>query len=208
MPADFIPLAEDSYMIVELGAWVLRRACLEAARWPKEIKVSVNLSPRQFNGGRLLADTVAALDESHISPHRLELEVNERAMLANTRETLATLSQLKALGVSIALDDYGAGYSSLSYLRSVPFDRIKIDQAIISDLTRDPNSISIVRAIAGLARALHMTTTAEGVETKEQFDLLSREGCIEIQGYYISRPAPSERVAELVQQHGFENAAA
>ena len=189
-PVDFIPLAEDSGMIAELGAIALKRACREAARWPKEIKVSVNLSPRQFNGGRLLADIVAALANSHLPPTRLELEITERVMLVNTEATLATLSQLRALGVSIAMDDFGAGYSSLSYLRSFPFDKIKIDQAFVSDLARDPDSISIVRAIADLARALRMTTTAEGVETKEQFDLLRGEGCTEIQGYYISRPAP------------------
>ena len=150
-PADFIPLAEDSGMIVDIGNWVLRRACADAMGWPKAIKVSVNLSPRQFNGGRLLADIVGALRDSGLPANRLELEITERVMLANTEATLAMLHQLRTLGVSIAMDDFGTGYSSLSYLRRFPFDKIKIDQTFVRDITRDPDSVSIVRAVSGLA---------------------------------------------------------
>ena len=193
-PADFIPLAEDSGLIVDIGAWALRQACFEAIAWPKDVKVSVNLSPREFNGPRLLADIVGALEASHLPPSRLEVEITERVMIVNTEATLATLTQLRGLGVAIAMDDFGSGYSSLSYLRRFPFDKIKIDQAFVHDLTPRSDAVAIVRAITDLARALRMRTTAEGVETVEQCELLSREGCDEIQGYLISRPIRSAEI--------------
>ena len=199
-PADFIPLAEDSGLIVEIGAWALRRACTEARSWPRDVKVSVNLSLRQFATGRLLADIVAALAETGLSPGRLELEITERVMLENTEAILATLAQLRKLGVSIAMDDFGAGFSSLSYLRRFPFDKIKIDHTFVRDLDRDPESIAIVRAVAELARSLRMKTTAEGVETEAQFELLRAEGCTEIQGYFISRPAPASEIPRMLAE--------
>jgi len=207
-PVEFIPLAEDCGLIVELGAWALRTACEEASRWPKSIRVCVNLSPRQFNSGRLLADIVAALADSGLPPWRLELEITERVVLANTESTLATLFQLRELGVSIAMDDFGTGYSSLSYLRRFPFDKIKIDQSFIRDITSDENSVSIVRAVKDLAQSLQMTTTAEGVETLEQFEMLSGEGCTEIQGYYVSRPAPASEIARMLAAPSFKRAVA
>ena len=207
-PADFIPLAEDCGLIVDLGAWALRTACDEAARWPTTIRVCVNLSPRQFNSGRLLADIVAALADSGLPPWRLEFEITERVMLANTEATLATLFQLRELGVSIAMDDFGTGYSSLSYLRRFPFDKIKIDQSFIRDITSDENSASIVRAVKDLAHSLQMSTTAEGVETLEQFEMLSGEGCTEIQGYYISRPAPASEIGRMLAATNFRRVVA
>jgi diguanylate cyclase (GGDEF)-like protein len=197
-PAEFVPLAEDCGLIVEAGAWALRQACLEAMRWPKDIKVAVNLSPRQFNSGRLLADIVSALAQSGLPPWRLELEITERVMLANTETTLATLHEMRGLGISIALDDFGTGYSSLSYLRRFPFDRIKIDQTFVRDMTNDGHSMAIVRTVNGLARALSMHTTAEGVETQEQYASLRAEGCTELQGYFISRPVPAADVPRVI----------
>jgi EAL domain-containing protein (putative c-di-GMP-specific phosphodiesterase class I) len=185
-------------MIVEIGNWVLRRACADAMNWPKSIKVSVNLSPRQFNSGRLLADIVGALRDSGLPANRLDLEITERVMLVNTEATVAMLHQLRTLGASIAMDDFGTGYSSLSYLRRFPFDKIKIDQTFVRDITRDPDSVSIVRAVAGLAAGLHMSTTAEGVETQEQLDRVRAEGCTEIQGYFISRPIPVADIPALL----------
>jgi diguanylate cyclase (GGDEF)-like protein len=207
-PVDFIPLAEDCGLIIELGAWSLRSACEEAARWPTSVRVCVNLSPRQFNSGRLLADIVGALSDSGLPPWRLELEITERVMLANTEATLSTLFQLRELGVSIAMDDFGTGYSSLSYLRRFPFDKIKIDQSFIRDITIDENSASIVRAVKDLAQSLQMTTTAEGVETLEQFEMLSGEGCTEIQGYYVSRPAPASEIGRMLAEKNFKRAVA
>ena len=198
-PADFIPLAEDSGMIVEIGNWVLRQACGEAMSWPRGIKVSVNLSPRQFKSGRLFANLVTALRDTGLPASRLELEITERVMLANSETTLAILHQLRTLGVSIAMDDFGTGYSSLSYLRRFPFDKIKIDQSFIRDVARDPGSISIVQAVIALAAGLRMTATAEGVETQAQHDMLLSEGCTEIQGYLISRPIPAAEIPTLLQ---------
>ena len=197
-PAEFIPLAEDSGMIVEIGAWVLNQACREAQSWPREIKVSVNLSPRQFKSERLFGDIFAALADTGLPAGRLELEITERVMLINTDPTLAMLHQLRRLGVSIAMDDFGTGYSSLSYLRRFPFDKIKIDQSFIRDIARDPDSVAIVRAVTDLAAGLRMTTTAEGVETTAQYELLRDVGVTEIQGYLISRPVAAADIPALL----------
>jgi diguanylate cyclase (GGDEF)-like protein len=199
-PSDFIPVAEESGLIVDIGEWVLRQACADAAAWSRPVKVSVNISPRQFIGDRLMADVTRALNAATLPASRLELEITENAMLSNTDSTIEALRQLHELGVSIAMDDFGTGYSSLSYLRRFPIDKIKIDQVFIRDLSCDSASVSIIRAITELASGLGMSTTAEGVETKDQFDLLRAEGCTEIQGYYVSAAVPSDRVDGLLDR--------
>jgi diguanylate cyclase (GGDEF)-like protein/PAS domain S-box-containing protein len=195
-PAEFIPIAEETGLIVPLGEWVLRRACSEAAQWPGSIRVAVNLSPVQFKGRGLVATVASALATAGLSPHRLELEITEAVLLRDDEATIATLHQLRALGVRISMDDFGTGYSSLSYLRSFPFDKIKIDRSFIADLDRNRDSAAIVRAVAGLGLSLGIETTAEGVETAEQLELVRRDGCTEVQGYFFSRPRPAAEVLE------------
>ena len=196
-PADFIPIAEDIGLIVGIGEWVLREACAEAAKWPDNIKVAVNLSPVQFRSRNLVQAVVTALAHSGLSPLRLELEITESVFLAETEANLAILHQLRELGVRISMDDFGTGYSSLSYLRSFPFDKIKIDRSFVRDLSERPDCLAIVRAISGLGRSLDITTTAEGVETNEQLDLLRAEGCNEVQGFLFSPAKPSAELGEL-----------
>jgi EAL domain-containing protein (putative c-di-GMP-specific phosphodiesterase class I) len=198
-PADFIPIAEETGAIALIGAWVLRTACADAARWPNEIKVAVNLSPNQFKSKTLVADIASALAASKLPAQRLELEITETVMLQDTVTTLETLNQLRSLGVRIAMDDFGTGYSSLSYLRSFPFSKIKIDQCFIRDMSEEDESMAILRAITGLGTSLGMTTTAEGVETLEQLYRLRAEGCTEVQGYFFSRPKPVEEVANMLR---------
>jgi predicted signal transduction protein with EAL and GGDEF domain len=202
-PADFIPVAEDIGLIVTLGEWVLRRACTEAAKWPDDIKVAVNLSPVQFRSRNLVQVVVAALAYSGLSPHRLELEITESVFLAETETNLATLHQLRALGVRISMDDFGTGYSSLSYLRSFPFDKIKIDRSFVKDLVERPDCVAIVRAISGLGRSMNITTTAEGVETVDQLDWLRAEGCNEVQGFLFSPAKPASEIADLLRRFGY-----
>jgi diguanylate cyclase (GGDEF)-like protein/PAS domain S-box-containing protein len=197
-PADFIPVAEDIGLIVPLGEWVLREACSEAARWPAEIKVAVNLSPVQFRGRNLVQAVISALAHSGLSPRRLELEITESVFLAETDANLAILHQLRELGVSISLDDFGTGYSSLSYLRSFPFDKIKIDRSFVKDLALRNDCVAIVRAISGLGRSLNITTTAEGVETVDQLDWLRAEGCNEVQGFLFSAARPAAEIEALM----------
>ena len=165
-------LAEDIGLISRIGRFVLQHACHEARNWPEHCKVAVNLSPAQFRNKSLAADVVAALDRSGLAPHRLELEITESALLDTTADTLAILHQLRTLGVKIAMDDFGTGFSSLSYLRSFPFDRIKIDRSFISEIASNRECQSIVRAVAALGQNLGMTTTAEGIETLEQLLLV------------------------------------
>ena len=197
-PAEFIPIAEEIGLITQLGEWVLKRACAEAKRWPDGIGVAVNVSPAQFRTG-LLAEAVAtALATSGLEPSRLELEITESVILANTGSTMTMLVQIRDLGVKIAMDDFGTGYSSLSYLRSFPFDKVKIDQSFVRDLGAKADSSVIVGAIIGLCKSLGMRVTAEGVETQAQLDYLFWEGCSEAQGYYFSRPVPPERVVGLI----------
>ena len=198
-PAEFIPLAEETGLIVAIGDWVLARACLEAQSWPDSIGIAVNLSSVQFQKGDIVASVNSALDASGLHPARLELEITESVLMQDTPGTLAVLHKLRAMGIAIALDDFGTGYSSLSYLRCFPFDRIKIDQSFVRDITKDNESLSIIRAIAGLGRGLQMKTTAEGVETSEQLSLLRQEGCSEIQGYLFSRPRPAMEVPSLIR---------
>ncbi|MDB5656567.1 MAG: diguanylate cyclase/phosphodiesterase [Tardiphaga sp.] len=201
-PADFIPVAEDIGLIVTLGEWVLRKACAEAAKWPDDIKIAVNLSPVQFRSRNLVQVVVAALAYSGLSSLRLELEITESLFLAETEANLAVLHQLRALGVRISMDDFGTGYSSLSYLRSFPFDKIKIDRSFIKDLVGRPDCVAIVRAISGLGRSLNITTTAEGVETVDQLDWLRAEGCNEVQGFLFSAARPASEVEELLRRFG------
>jgi diguanylate cyclase (GGDEF)-like protein/PAS domain S-box-containing protein len=201
-PADFIPVAEDIGLIVTLGEWVLRKACVEAVNWPSDIKIAVNLSPVQFRNRNLVQVVIAALAHSGLSPLRLELEITESLFLAETDANIAILHQLRALGVRISMDDFGTGYSSLSYLRSFPFDKIKIDRSFIKDLIGRPDCVAIVRAISGLGRSLNITTTAEGVESVDQLDWLRAEGCNEVQGFLFSAARPASEIAQLLTRFG------
>jgi predicted signal transduction protein with EAL and GGDEF domain len=199
-PTDFIPVAEETGLIVAIGEWVLRSACFEAENWPANISVAVNLSPVQFEKGDIVATVRAALEASGLPPGRLELEITESVLLRDTAGTLAALHQLRAMGITVALDDFGTGYSSLSYLRSFPFDKIKIDQSFVRDLATNKESMSIIRAVTGLGHSLNIKTTAEGVETPEQLNMLREHGCTEAQGYLFSRPVPASQVAGLLSK--------
>ena len=201
-PADFIPLAEDTGLLLPIGEWALREACSEAMNWPDHIKVAVNLSPVQFRNHKLVATVAWALAASGLAPTRLQLEITESVLLQDNQATLSTLHQLRELGVRISLDDFGTGYSGLGYLRSFPFDRIKIDQSFIRDLDDNSQSRAIVHAVIGLGASLGMAITAEGVETREQLGVLRAEGCNEVQGYYFSPPRPAGDVPALLAQLG------
>jgi diguanylate cyclase (GGDEF)-like protein/PAS domain S-box-containing protein len=196
-PAEFIPVAEETGLIVAIGEWTLRRACADAASWPNDMTVSVNLSPVQFRKQGLALTITGALAAAGLRPDRLELEITETALMQNNASTLATLHQLRALGVRIAMDDFGTGYSSLSYLRSFPFNRIKIDRSFVRDLGEREEALVIVQAIAALARNLGMTTTAEGVETEQQLAIIRAAGCTQMQGYLFSPPRPLAELAAL-----------
>jgi EAL domain-containing protein (putative c-di-GMP-specific phosphodiesterase class I) len=197
-PAEFIPIAEEGGLIVEIGEWVLRQACREAASWPRPLQVAVNVSAVQFRRSDLHAVIHAILLETGLAPSRLELEITEGVLIENLSRAASTLGSLKALGVRIALDDFGTGHSSLSYLQSFPLDRIKIDRAFVAMLGRTEGSLAIVRAVTGLAHGLNLPVIAEGVETDAQLAMLAREQCDGIQGYLIGRPCPIEAYAELV----------
>jgi EAL domain-containing protein (putative c-di-GMP-specific phosphodiesterase class I) len=200
-------VAEEIGLIVPLGEWVLRRACLQAVYWPGHVKVAVNVSPAQFTSGRLLETVRQALVSSGLSPNRLELEITESVLLSDGAVTLATLAALKDLGVSISMDDFGTGYSSLSYLRSFPFDKIKIDQSFVRDLSSSHDADVIVRTMIMLGRSLGMRVTAEGVEREEQLAWLKAEGCTEAQGYLFSPAAPATDIEALLQERHHENLA-
>ena len=192
-PADFIPIAEETGLIIPLGEWVLKAACAEAVDWPDHIKVAVNLSPAQLNNRNLVSMVKAALDESGMSPHKLQLEITESVLLQNTFTTLATLHELRKMGVQIALDDFGTGYSSLSYLRSFPFDKIKIDRSFIQDLSNGAEPLAIVNAVAGLAKCLNMTSTAEGVETQRADGDAAGDRLHRNAGLSLQQGAPGQR---------------
>ncbi len=194
-PGLFIPLAEETGIIVSIGEWMLRHACREAAGWERPLQIAINLSPVQFRHGDLPGLVHSILLETGLAPHRLELEVTESVLIDDFSRAVAILRRLKALGVRIAMDDFGTGYSSLSYLQAFPFDKIKIDQAFIPNLDKSPQSAAIVRAIIGLGRALSLPVTAEGVETADQLAFLARESCDEVQGYLIGKPLPIEAYA-------------
>jgi EAL domain-containing protein (putative c-di-GMP-specific phosphodiesterase class I) len=195
-PGEFISLAEDSGVIVQLGEWVLREACRQAASWVRPLHVAINLSPVQFRHGDLPNLVHAILLETGLAPQRLEFEITESVLMDDFTRAISILRRLKALGVRIVMDDFGTGYSSLSYLQAFPFDKIKIDRTFVSNLDKNRQSAAIIRAIIGLGRALSLPVTAEGVETKEQLAFLANESCDEIQGYLIGRPLPIEGYAE------------
>lgn len=197
-PADFIPLAEEIGLIVQLGEWVLRAACAEAANWPGHVRLAVNLSPAQFRDRGLVRTVVSALAASGLPAQRLELEITESVLLQDSAANMTMLHDLKALGVRISMDDFGTGYSSLSYLRSFPFDKIKIDQTFVRDILDDSDAMAIIKAVLDLGASMGIVTTAEGVETLEQLNALRGQGCAEIQGYFISRPAPAAEIARML----------
>jgi diguanylate cyclase (GGDEF)-like protein len=197
-PAEFIPVAEETGAISAIGEWVLMEACRTAATWPENVRVAVNLSAAQFKSRALVDHVVAAVSSAGISPKRLELEVTESLLLADTEQTLSTLHRLRALGVRISMDDFGTGYSSLSYLRSFPFDKIKIDRSFMSGLGPREDSLAIIKAVIGLGQSLGMSTTAEGIETEEQLDAVRAQGCNEVQGFLFSPPLPASGIAALL----------
>jgi diguanylate cyclase (GGDEF)-like protein/PAS domain S-box-containing protein len=201
-PGTFVPLAEELGLIVPIGDWVLREACATAAGWPAHLKVAVNLSSAQFTNPGLLPAIVGALAASRLAPDRLELEITETILLHDSEATLATLFQLRELGVRIAMDDFGTGYSSLSYLQSFPFDKIKIDRSFVSGIAESTGSLNIVRAVAALANGLGMAATAEGVETQAQLETIRSEGCTEMQGFLFSQAVPADAVLPLLQAKG------
>jgi diguanylate cyclase (GGDEF)-like protein/PAS domain S-box-containing protein len=201
-PSDFIPLAEESGLIVEMGEWILRQACREAASWSMPLQIAVNLSPAQFMHGDVVSLVHSILLETGLSPGRLELEITEGVLIEDFDRGLALLRRLKALGVRISMDDFGSGYSSLSYLQAFPFDKIKIDRAFVINLGRNPQSAAIIRAVIGLGHGLEMSIVAEGVETQEQLSFLAGEGCDAVQGYFIGKPLPIGQYAALVGRSG------
>jgi len=197
-PAEFIAIAEENGLIVPIGEWVLREACREAASWPNAVGIAVNLSPLQFRQGDLPKMVHSLLLQTGLEPGRLELEVTESVLFDDFSRKSSILSRLKALGVKIALDDFGIGYSSLSYLQSFPFDKIKIDKSFVWMIQKNPQSTAIIRAIVGLGRDLAMRILAEGVETLSQLNFLKDEGCNSMQGYFIGRPCPIEIYAKEI----------
>jgi len=198
-PNDFIPIAEETGLIVPIGEWVLREACRTAMTWPTPARVAVNLSTVQFKNKKLYETVVLALQESGLPPTRLELEITESLLLAESEPTLETLHKLRALGIRISMDYFGTGYSSLSYLRSFPFDKIKIDRSFIRDLESKGDSLAIIKAVIGLGQSLGMSTTAEGIETEEQLAAVREQGCNEVQGFLFSPPIDASAVIEMLK---------
>jgi predicted signal transduction protein with EAL and GGDEF domain len=198
-PAEFIPVAEETGLIAGLGGLMLRQACADAAHWPDDVRVAVNLSPLQFRVGNLFSVVTDALNKSGLPARRLELEITETLLLEKSSEVLATLHALRALGVRISMDDFGTGYSSLSYLRSFPFDKIKIDQSFVRDLAGNREAQAIVRSIISLGAGLGVTVTAEGVETEAELNYLHQQGCHEAQGFLFSGARPNAEIAGLLQ---------
>lgn len=203
-PAEFIPLAEDTGMIVPISEWVLNEACQHARHWPSDVRIAVNLSPVLFKNAGLPLMVMQALDAAGLSPNRLELEVTESLFIDNVERTTAMLNALRDCGIRIALDDFGTGYSSLNYLRSFPFDKIKIDKSFVNDLASDKSSRAIIGAITALAAALGMETIAEGVEDDEQLEALRAQGCSNIQGYLFSRPVGIDQVDHIIATMRYE----
>ena len=199
LPSEFVPLAEDTGFIVQLGEWALRQACDEASSWPRGLRVAVNLSIAQFRSGVVRQSVIAALGGSALPPNRLELEITESVLMQEDHRVVEVLGSLQDIGVGLALDDFGTGFSSLSYLTRIRFDKIKIDKHFISDLRGDPNSsLAVLRSVVALAKSLGITTVAEGVETKEQLDRVRQEGCTEAQGFYVGLPMGADDVAKLL----------
>ncbi|MEA2805624.1 MAG: hypothetical protein QOE49_5719 [Rhodospirillaceae bacterium] len=200
-PNDFIPTAEETGMIIPIGEWVMRTACNEAATWPRQVTIAVNLSPVQITSRNLVAVVKSALAESGLSASCLELEITETVMLQDDEKTMRVLNELHDLGVRISMDDFGTGYSSLSLLRKFPFDKIKIDRSFVSEMADRDDSLAIIRAVSAIGVSLGMLTTAEGVETRDQFELVKKEGCTEAQGYLFSRPKPAGEIAALFAEN-------
>ncbi|MEG2392512.1 MAG: EAL domain-containing protein, partial [Pseudomonas sp.] len=198
-PDLFIPLAEQTDLIVPLGRWVLREACETALTWPEDILLSVNLSPAQFAVTDVVEDVREVLVDTRFPASRLELEITENVMLNDTDGALTTMNALKELGVRLNMDDFGTGYSSLGYLRAYPFDGIKIDKRFIASISSGANDRAVVQAIIGLGKAMGLTVTAEGVETAEQLDILGADQCNEVQGYFMSRPVDKTEFMGLLQ---------
>jgi diguanylate cyclase (GGDEF)-like protein/PAS domain S-box-containing protein len=197
-PDVFIPVAEETGLIVPIGEWILKEACREAAGWPADISIAVNLSPVQFKSKKLVGAVAAAIAASGIDPARLQIEITESVLLDESEHNLKLLQELRQLGVKIAMDDFGTGYSSLGYLRSFPFDKIKVDRTFIRDLPRGKESLAIVKAVAGLGHSLGITTTVEGVETEDQLNIVNSEGFDEAQGYLFAQPLPASEITELI----------
>jgi diguanylate cyclase (GGDEF)-like protein len=200
-PLDFIPLAEETGVIIQIGEWVLRQACLDAQKWPDHVNVAVNVSPAQFRDHDLAERVGMILNETGLSPARLEIEITESLLLRDVKANLSTLDELRRLGLRISMDDFGTGYSSLSNLRSFPFDKIKIDRSFVKELEQSPDSAAIVRAVLGLGQSLGISTCAEGVETAEQMEALRKHGCTEVQGYLFSPPKPFAELSALLKRY-------
>ncbi len=198
-PEVFVALAEDTGMIVPIGLWVLREACRQAVTWPEHIGVAVNVSPKQLRQPDFCQSLSDILRESGLAPGRLEVEITEGVLMRGTDQNLAALKKLSELGVRLAMDDFGTGYSSLGYLLKFRFDTIKIDRSFVARLDDDPNAQAIVSAVVGMTEALGVRSTAEGVETQTQADVLRRLGCAEAQGYLYSHPIPGDAFARLVR---------
>jgi EAL domain-containing protein (putative c-di-GMP-specific phosphodiesterase class I) len=203
-PAEFIPVAEETGLIEEIGQWVLRTACTEAATWPAHVRVAVNVSPVQFKSEALSLKVATALAESGLDPRRLELEITEAVLIADDDAALIALNQLRALGVHIALDDFGTGYSSLQYLQRFPFDKIKIDRSFVKEVTRNSSSASIIRAVVSIAADRDMITTAEGVETEQQRDTVHMRGCTQMQGYLFSAARTAQEIRAMLASEAAE----
>jgi EAL domain-containing protein (putative c-di-GMP-specific phosphodiesterase class I) len=197
-PGTFIPLAENVGSIVALGEWVVRNACATAATWPKHLTVAVNLSPVQLRSPALGQVIIGALNASGLAPGRLELEITETVLLGDNEATLSVLSRLRDLGIRISMDDFGTGYSSLSYLQNFHVDKIKIDRSFVTGIANDTGSLNIVRAVTAMAKGLGMTTTAEGVETAEQLEIVRSEGCTEVQGFLFGQPVKADEIEALL----------
>jgi EAL domain-containing protein (putative c-di-GMP-specific phosphodiesterase class I) len=201
-PEQFIPLAEETRIILPLGTWIIQEACREAAGWPADLAVAVNISAVQFASGNLVESVREALDSSGLRPERLQLEITESVLMENAELSGRIFKELHDLGVRIALDDFGTGYSSLSYLRSFAFDKIKIDRSFLRELTATAGSLAFVRTIVSLGASLGIPVCAEGVETEQQFDLVRSLGCSEAQGYLINRPQPVAVALAILKQAG------
>jgi len=197
-PVEFIPIAEETGLIATIGEWVLREACKTAASWPGDVRVAVNLSPVQFKSRELVSMVKSALSDAHLPASRLELEITESLLLADNDTNLKALHDLRAMGVRISMDDFGTGYSSLSYLRSFPFDKIKIDRSFMREITTRKDDQAIIKAVIGLGQSLGMTTTAEGVETEDQLDMVRSFGASEVQGFLFSPPLPLAALNNLL----------
>lgn len=199
-PSEFIPIAEESGLIQQLGEWVVRRACATLSTLPVDVRIAVNVSAVQFRNAGILQAIVEALAETGVSPNRLEIEITESMLISKYGSASSTLNSLLQLGITVALDDFGTGFSSLTYLRKLPFSRIKIDQSFIRDMLTQPDCAAIVKSVIGLAQDLRISVVAEGVETADQLEYLSQAGCDEAQGYLIGRPLPADQIAALLHR--------